>query len=447
MSSCIRSFLLKKKQMMVKVLMGLGLCLFFALSFKVVPAYASQPVFWQTWDIWYKSSDEFVSHTSEFPNDLEDLMYISWDLSDVDKVSWNNFKNALDNIGFLPYIAAWDPYNPQFYIEVVSVEDNWDSITGVLINFSHSANNGNVFVNPSGSSRYVSMSGYWSFIQLDRFGQTVLLRPSKIDQVPETTNLSGSTSRWPWADRGFITSDSSDFTFFCFDQDFQGYAQRFPASNDVFLSDFLEWLDDPNAGVFRIYLAISSDGSLSRSNSLWGLNYGPSDLYNVFTPVFSLYSIYNLNTSSYSLVNNRWGSSVGAYKFFTYIADSELTPFCYKFNNGYNIESTVVLPTPFPTFSPLYSPTPFPSVTMSPTLTPIGLYYNPELDFPGGGDSLIGQLMGYISFLTSYLRSDQVRFFSTVIEYIYQSSIFFRFMLLVPIICLVAYIIGRFKRK
>lgn len=103
--------------------------------------------------------------------------------------------------------------------------------------------------------------------------------------------------------------------------------------------------------------------------------------------------------------------------------------------------------TPIPTFSIPFTPTPFPTNIFNPVVTPINLPLNPIIQISEYGKPW-DFVAGIIPLLHSALNSGTVHLFIQSIEYIYNSSLFFEvIMFLIPSICLLAFILGRLKRK
>lgn len=121
-----------------------------------------------------------------------------------------------------------------------------------------------------------------------------------------------------------------------------------------------------------------------------------------------------------------------------------------EFNSGIVYGSIFInpflTPTPYPTFNPIYTTTPFPTYFINSTLTPIAIPNDPTIS-SGYGDP-ISTIWAIFDNLFQVLSLGYSTFVATVIQYVYNSSVFFQIlMFLVPGIVLISFAIGRLKRK
>lgn len=236
-----------------------------------------------------------------------------------------------------------------------------------------------------------------------------------------------------------------------------------------------------SADVLYLFFTVDiSSGSLSfvPCSAWFGV---PANIYstlsynfNIF-PLASCFRDFDVNNLYYALQKNgssyEYGVKVGG----TNGVDLEryfLVPFSYSLLSANHVGPYPTLtPTPFPTFAPwdpedpsggttptpiptnpwrdssLPTPTPFPSYSVPVvSVTPIPQYLNP--DSPISSQDAISGLDGYLNIIDSTFGNFDIFFIgSQILSYFYSFSPYFSFVLLIPAICLIAFVIGRLNQK
>lgn len=430
----------------IQIFLGLYLACCFILCSSSYFTFADQGHSYTKWGS-YDDNLPLQEISGNFDITLPDMLLQSFNTSVSNSneltslnVSYSNFISCLNyfNLNFL--VGNWQPGNPEYFFNLFYTYNQGHY--GYVMSFSKH------------SGSYQSLNPYVldSSICLNNtepiyFDNKLLL---VLHDYSFLSTSNGYSSQYSNLDRSFrklgnIIQNTSDSGYWYINGAQVPWVFTYNTDSSTISNRFSEYLNNPLIEIFSVYIPDYLNDS-NHINPCYVSNAAYSfsgDWY----PIFSLIRTadyyaddvtFHTETagsfSCYFLTLNRFSTGL-------YIQDRD-DIFSYGYEYGGN--AGLPTPTPIPTF--LWgTPTPFPNVTFIPaTLTPIVVPYDPSVIT---GTDTFDNLSGYLGILHYYISQPINRFMSTVITCIYSFSDWFKFILVVPIICLFAFIIGRLKRK
>lgn len=362
---------------------------------------------------------------------------------DIDYTSLGNtIITFLDNSGYTDLIDNWDILNPSVYPYCYFVRDtsNNDFLVLQLSPSAGDIESYTPYTYQNKPSIKVYPNGYYC--------GTYFINPDDNDNYYSYENL-------------FSVASNDYFSFYLGNPNFSYTPEKVFYANTYYAYSTAPLYDFSKSSSERVYYLNStrnlyfSEGSvsfvigLSNTNKNYLLhNIGfrdklydsSTDATGIYYPMFNFGNIYWLGGCTFRSYDFQWADynpfSSAEYPKFTYGAPASPT--------------SAPTPTPIPSFGlneQYATPTPFPSITGAitpiPSDIPIGFNGSTSWD----NEFMSSALVDSTNTLNSYLTTPFVIGATSILNYFFVNSTWFKFLLICPIVCLIAFIIGRFRRK
>jgi len=367
----------------------------------------------------------------------------------------------LDNFGFSSILNNWNPNNPSYYPYVFFVRDihNNDCLV--------------VQFNPTKGDISSTLETYHTYNGHD-YRQ---YRYSPKSYISGNYIKARRYSSYDWylfaCSQPYLPSNYSSIDYFSLIRDeypitsvydgcltniaFGSYHNLNPqnySSYGIYYLDTNRNLNPNNGFYFSFVIGLSNN---SKSYACTGLSSIYFDLYDfqnddtgIYYPLFNFGTVYNLNGITTYVDSSQ--KQILSYSTFNNFAEPLYPSFIY----GSQIVPTPIpttppaTPTPIPSFGlndQYATPTPFPSITGSITPIPSDIPIGFNGDTTWDNEVISSAFVDSTNTLNTYLTTPFVIGATSILNYFFVNSTWFKFLLICPIVCLVAFIIGRFRRK
>lgn len=435
---------LNKKLCRIQIFFGLCLAMLFTLICSDYDVFA-QGHSYSTWGSYngntpvQEISGNFdISLTSMIEQSIYNSVFNSSDLTSYN-VSYSSLVSSLEYYGLSTLISNWQAGNPAYFLNISYHYLN-SSNRGYFLYFSKSNGNGSYNLSVT-ENNAININNPEPLF----FSNTLSYYIQDYSILSTSNNVNSDYAKSYVLQYSYSNSGSNVINTLTSNGVNLSCAYSWYSNYTELLSRFTSFLNSSNIYTFCVFISDYSNGASEHVSYISNGSFLTTNgtLFPLFSTIQSYDYFSSDVSSSYVSYSPLYCCMLYLNRFSTGIIlqdTSDVLSYGYIYGGAH----ANVTPTPIPTFA-WTSPTPFPNVTFIPaTLTPIVVPYDPYII---GSDDTWDNLAGYLGILNTALKSPVNRFFSDIMQVTYSFSDWFKFILVVPIICLFAFIIGRLKRK